>query len=244
MKRVILPRRLRQACRRLHTERAGLALMEFALATPLIITVGGYGIELTNLAFTNMRVSQIALNLADHASRVGLTSTLTTTQLRESDINDILVAARIDGTPIKLTTYGRVTLSSLENVKQDWDTTAVQRIHWQRCIGLKRGAGFDSTYGTALPLATAGTEATAAQDGTDAPTGMGKTGAKVIAPNGMGVMFVEINYTYQPLFGSLFVAPQTIAYSASFIVRDRRDYSRVWNPSPAATKSTCDLYGA
>ncbi len=72
---------------------------------------------------------------------------------------------------------------------------------------------------------------------------MGKTGAKVIAPNGMGVMFVEINYTYQPLFGSLFVAPQTIGYSASFIVRDRRDYSRIW-PSPGTTKSTCDLYGS
>jgi Flp pilus assembly protein TadG len=234
--------RLLRACGHLYQDRRGLALTEFALTAPIMITVGGYGLELANLSLSNMRVSQIAQNLADHGSRVGLTSSLATTQLRESDINDILIGARIDGAPIDLTTYGRVTLSSLENVQQSWDTVAVQRIHWQRCIGLKRGAGFDSTYGTTNT--TAGTQASSTYAGTTAASGMGATGAKVSAPNGMGVMFVEINYAYQPLFGSLFVPTQTIAYTASFIVRDKRDYSKVYNPAPAATLSTCDLYNS
>jgi Flp pilus assembly protein TadG len=217
-------------------------LIEFALAAPIVIVVGGYGIELANLALANMRVSQVALNLADHASRIGLTSTLTTTQLRESDLNDVLIAARIEGDPIGITKYGRVTVSSLENVQQSWDTAAVQRIHWQRCIGLKSGPGFDSSYGTTQP--TDGINASSAYAGTPAATGMGKASAKVMAPSGMGVMFVEINYTYQPLFGSLFVSRQTIGYSASFIVRDRRDYSKIWNPDPPAARYTCNLYSS
>jgi len=209
---------------------------------PLIITIGGYGVELSNFAITNLRVSQIALNLADHASRVGLTSTLTTTQLRETDINDVLAAAQIEGDRIKLTTNGRVTLSSLENVQQSYDTVPVQRIHWQRCIGLKSGAGYDSTYGTTT--ATAGTLATAAYAGTTTTSGMGKTGSKVSAPSGSGVMFVEVNYAYRPLFGSLFVPSQTISYVASFIVRDKRDFSMIYNPAPAATRNNCSLYAA
>jgi Flp pilus assembly protein TadG len=222
--------------------RSGVALTEFALAAPFIITIGGYSIEMSNFALANMRVSQVALNLADNASRIGLTSTLTTTQLRESDINDVLVAARLEGDPVKLTTYGRVTLSSLENVQQSWDTTAVQRIHWQRCIGLKSGAGFDSSYGTTS--ATAGTVASSSYAGTTATSGMGKTGAMITAPSGLAVMFVEVNFEYQPLFGSLFVPKQSIAYTASYMVRDKRDYSKVYNPAPAATRSTCNLYSA
>lgn len=229
-----------KAIRRLRRDRRGLALTEFALTAPLIITIGGYGIELSNLAITNMRVSQIALNLADHASRVGLTSTLTTTQLRETDINDVLSATQIDGAGIKLTTHGRITLSSLENIRQSYDTAAVQRIHWQRCVGLKSGAGYDSTYGTTST--TAGSSAAATHAGTAQASGMGKTGFKVSAPEGSGIMFVEVNYAYQPLFGSLFVPTQTISYVASFIVRDKRDYSMIYNPAPAATRNTCTRY--
>ena len=57
-------------------------------------------------------------------------------------------------------------------------------------------------------------------------------------------MFVEINYDYQPLFGTLFVKPSKIHYIASFIVRDNRDYSQIINPAPTATASTCNLHTA
>lgn len=221
-------------------DRSGLALIEFALATPLVLAVGGYGVELSNLALTHLRVSQIALNLADDASRVGVTSTLATTQLREADVNDVFEAARLEGAGIGLTSHGRVTLSSLENVQQSYDSTYVQRIHWQRCVGKMSGTGYDSSYGTAPT--TAGTAATSAYAGTTMASGMGDTGYKVSAPQGSGVMFVEINYKYQNLFGTLFVGSTTIHYIASFIVRDKRDYSQIYNPSPTATRSTCDLY--
>lgn len=121
-------------------DRAGLALLEFALSAPIVLLVGCYGIELANLAIVHMRVSQIALSLADNASRVGAYSNLATQQLREVDVNDILQAARYQGAAINLTANGRITVSSLENVAQSYDTQPVQRIHWQRCIAPSRQA--------------------------------------------------------------------------------------------------------
>jgi Flp pilus assembly protein TadG len=225
---------------RLRDDIRGLALLEFALALPLVLAMGAYGIEISNLALSNLRVSQFALELADNASRVGVQSNLSVEQLRETDINDILQATRLQGASLKLTTYGRVTLSSLENVQQSYDTAPVQRIHWQRCVGLMTGTGYDSTYGTTS--ATAGSDATQANEGTAAPTGMGDAGSKVTAPAGTGVIFVEINYNYQPFFGTLFVSPTKLHYIASFIVRDKRDFSQIFNPTPTATASTCSLH--
>ena len=234
------PARLARIARALRRDERGVAFMEFALATPIVLAIGCYGIEISHLALTHLRVSQIALNLADNASRVGVSSNLTTTQLREVDVNDVLQGARLKGASMSLTTFGRVTLSSLENVQQSYDTAAVQRIHWQRCIGTMSGTGYDSTYGTTTT--TAGTDATSNNKGTTAASGMGDAGSQVSAPAGSGLMFVEVNYNYQPLFGSLFVPSRIIHYTASFIVRDKRDFSQIFNPSPAATRSTCDLH--
>ena len=221
---------------------SGLAMIEFAFTLPIILAMGGYGTELSFLAVTNLRISQYALNLADNASRVGIAAGGGVTQLREADINDVLQGSRKESEAIKLGTNGRVIVSSLENVQQSYDSARVQRIHWQRCFGLKSGAGFDSTYGTAP--AAAGSDATQANAGTTAATGMGDTGRKVNAYQNSGVMFVEVNFQYKPLFGSMFVSPQIVHYSASFTVRDNRDFTRVYNPTPTATASTCDKYTA
>jgi hypothetical protein len=204
-----------------------------------VLVLGCYGVETANLALANLCVSQIAANLADNGSRLGLMSSASTVQLRELDINNALQAARLQGNAIGIGANGRVTLSSLEYVQQSYDTAPVQRIHWQRCFGLKSGTGYDSSYGTAS--ATAGTDATQANAGT-ASAGMGDPGAVVTAPSGSGLIFVEVNYDYQRLFGSSFMGPARLHYVASFIVRDRRDFSQLFNPAPAATRSTCDKY--
>lgn len=233
--------------RRLRQDTSGLALMEFAFTLPIILMMGGYGTELSFLALSNLRVSQYALNLADNASRVGVSAGAGVTQLREADINDVFAGTRKEGELIGLTTNGRVILSSLENTQQSGDAARVQRIHWQRCVGAKGASGadaasFNSHYGTTLTAD--GTTADGNNKGTAAPTGMGDTGQKVSAPNDSGVMFVEVNYQYKPLFGSMFVSAQVIHYTASFIVRDNRDFSKIYNPSPTATAATCDLYAA
>lgn len=221
-------------------ELSGLAAVEFAMCAPVLLVAGGYGIELANFAMVNLRVSQAALSLADNASRVGLMGSLSVVQLRETDINDVLQAARLQGESIDLTTYGRITVTSLENVQQVYDAVPVQRIHWQRCLGARSGTDYDSSYGTTA--ITNGISAIASAAGTAAPTGMGDTGYKVNAPAGSGVIFVEINYDYQPLFGQMFMAPRRIHDVASLIVRDRRDFAQIYNPSPAATRLTCDKH--
>ena len=244
----MLPRRFsrKHALRSLARDRSGLALLEFAFALPIVMGLGAYGLEVSNLALLNLRISQIALNLADNASRVGTYSTLSTQQLREVDVNDVLQAARYQGASINLTTNGRIILSSLENVQQTYDTTPVQRIHWQRCLGLKGSLGADSAYNSShgTTTTTDGTDATVGNDGTLAPTGMGPVGGQVNAPAASGVMFVEINYLTRPLFGTWLTAPARLNYIASFIVRDRRDFAQLYNPSPAATRLTCNLYSS
>jgi Flp pilus assembly protein TadG len=219
---------LRRA-RGLRREESGLALTEFAIGFPIILMLGLYAIDMANLALTHMRVSQIALNLADNASRVGSSSSLSTQQLREIDIEDVFQAAKTHGSGIKLETKGRVILSSLEK-----DNSGNQRIHWQRCFGRKTGDAFESHYGKAAN--TAGNAP--ANLGTTATAGMGPTGAKVHAPaNNSGVMFVEVNYERTPMFPFL-VSPSTIGYVASFIVRDPRDFSQIYI-SEGVTASTC-----
>lgn len=231
--------RFARTVKRLVHSRNGLALMEFALGLPLVLSLGLYGVETANLALANLRVSQIALTLADNASRVGMASTQNTVQIREVDMNDVLQAARIQGARINLSKYGRVIVSSLENA------SGTQRIHWQRCFGLMKAADYDSSYGTTRP--TDGTDNKPANQGTDVSTGkgadagMGDSGAKVTAPLNSGVMFVEVNYQYQPIAPNWLTGPKRLHYIASFIVRDSRDFSQIFNPA-SATLSTCDKY--
>lgn len=225
---------MRALLHRLARDRGGNSLMEFGLSLPVVAALGLYAIETTNYAVTQMRVNQIALNLADNASRVGTDSALTTQQLREVDMNDVLQAARYQGQGIGLTTNGRITVSSLENV------TGTQVIHWQRCIGTRSGTGWDSSYGTTST--TAGTTTNASDAGTAAPSGMGPSGRQVNAPSGYGVMFVEVNYQYQPIVSAYFLGDTKMSFIASYIVRDNRDFTQIYNPSPAATRSTCNLY--
>ena len=235
--------------RRLRRDRSGVAMLEFAFTLPVVLGVGGYGIEVANLALMNLKVSQIALALAENASRVGVTSSLSTQQLREVDINDIFAGVRLQGKGIDLTTRGRVILSSLENVQRTYsdgtsDAAAVQRIHWQRCIGLKGGTDYNSHYDGTTP--TAGSDTTPANAGKTMASGMGDPGTPMVnAPPSSGVMFVEINYEVRPLFGALLMSPSRIHYIASFIVRDNRDFSKLFNPSPTiatSDKFTCDRY--
>lgn len=226
-------RRLRHAVRSLRSDVSGVALMEFALATPVVLALGVCGMETANLALAHMRVSQVALNLADNVSRIGVDSSLTQRQLREIDINNSFAAAVLQGGSYNVTTHGRIILSSLEN-----DTTNGDWIHWQRCKGLLNKT---SSYGNA-------------GDGAGAATflGMGDAGKKILPPPNGAVMFVEIFYDYQPIFGtkmlqffkSALQGPIQIHYKAAYTVRDSRDLTQVYNPSPAATASLCTTFSA
>lgn len=220
MTRSPLSARAARLSRRLIVAQSGTSLVEFALVFPLLISVSGGGLELANYTILRRQISDLAGQIADNASRVGSRTELQTTQLREVDINDVFAGAQLQAGPIDLKKNGRVILSSLER-----NADGGQWIHWQRCYGEKSHA---SSYG----LQDAG------KTGTSFP-GMGPASARVKASAKTGVMFVEIAFTYKAIvpFGSNVFGD--IKERSSFAVRDNRDYSRVYNPSPAAPVSTC-----
>lgn len=226
-----LARRFSPMLRRLRSNTSGMAMIEFAYALPLLMVLGGYGVEMANLATVNQRISQSALALADNMSRVGAESALSKVQIRESDINDSFIGLIRQAGALGLTSNGRVVLSSLEQ-----NGSGGQWIHWQRCIGTKN---VSSSYGNQ------GTGAT----GTSF-AGMGSAAARITAPPSAAVMFVEITYDYRALFGTMFFPARTIRYEASFIVRDERDLAGpsggdgVYNPSPTAPQHLCNSFTA
>ncbi len=191
--------------------RSGAAATEFALAAPLLMTAGLWGVESAHRAVMQMRVSQVAVLVADNASRVGENSLLGETRLFESDINDVLYGAKVQaGEAVDLYRHGRVILSSLEVVPGTEDQ---QYIHWQRCKGELRKK---SSYGQA-------------GDGEDGGiAGMGPPGEEIIAFKGEAVMFVEIVYEYQPLISEAFTHATELKATAAFNVRDNRDLAQVY----------------
>ena len=210
-------RRIRSLIARLRSDDRAIAMTEFALAAPLVVTLGLYGLEAANLALVNMRISQVTANLADTASRIGIDSNLSLKQIRELDINDAFQAVRLQGGNYNIGTNGRVILYSLEN-----DAGGNPWVHWQRCLGKLNVA---PTY-------------------TASSAGLGPTGAKIKAPTGQAVMFVEVQYDYQPLISNRLLGAKRIKSTAAFIVRDPRDLTDTNNPNntAAAPVAACTLF--
>lgn len=102
------------ALRRLLRSRSGVAMTEFALGAPLVLMAGLWGTETANYALTSMKLGQVAVQVADNASRVGDLSTLQNRKVYESDINDVLYGAQLQAGGLKLFQYGRVIISSLQ----------------------------------------------------------------------------------------------------------------------------------
>ena len=198
--------RLRAFARRLGAATSGAALVEIAAVMPVFTAMGMYGTEIAYMSTVNMQVSELSLALADNAARLGQTDNSgVTPTINETDIDSIMLGANTQGRDINFTATGRVILSSLE---YDGDS-ARQYIHWQRCAGtLARSSAYGGTNygltGTAI-------------------TGLGKPGRVVSASLGTAVMFVEIFYVYQPLFGRMFVNNVEMRKEAAFIVRDHRN---------------------
>ena len=204
-----------------------MAAIEFAIALPFLLGAGLMGLEVANRAIVQMQVSQLAVLVADNGSRIGDTSTLEERKIYESDINDLLRGAAIQGGKrIQLFKHGRVIISSLEVVPGSNDQ---QYIHWQRCLGSKN---HPSSYGNE-------------GDGLyDDIAGMGPPGQEVWAFPDEAVIFVEIAYDYQSLVGETFGFSDEVHATASFTVRDDRDLTQIYqsNPGDPDPIASCDVY--
>ncbi len=207
----------------LRDDNSGLALTEFAFAMPIVLSLGMLGTEVANYTVTHMRISQVAVQLADNASRVGSEEVLQARQVTEADITEVFVGAWRLGGGLDILDNGRVVLSSLQQNSDDG-----QWIAWQRCMGQKNVA---STYGVEGDGAT----------GTAFP-GMGEPGREITASPGTAVMFVEVFYDYPGLtpFDEI-ISNKQIRYTAAFNVRDVRDLAQLF-PVDDVTPATCDRF--
>lgn len=192
--------------------RQGLSAVEFALALPVLMTLGFYGIETAYFATANLLVSQIAMSTADNASRMeqssnsGVTPTVT-----EADVNSVLAGAIKESGTLGFATGGKVILSSLEV-----NSSGQQYIHWQRCTGTYPA---QSTYGAQGAVVT----------------GMGNAAGRITAASGLAVMFVEVFYRQNGLFGTLFVKPMVFHQEAAYLIRDTRNLTGVPTGTTTAT---------
>jgi Flp pilus assembly protein TadG len=199
---------------------SGIAMTEFALVMPLFLAVALWGIELANYQLAIMKMEQVAAGVADNGSRIGDYSTLQNRKIYESDIDDLFVGASLAAGKLDVFNKGRIILSSVEV-----NTAGKQYIHWQRCVGKKAVVSSYGKQGDVL---------------TDA--GIGPTGSKVPATANDAVMFVEVQYDYEPLISTTFIGNPTIKSIFSYTVRSSRDLSQVYQTTRPSPMMTCSKY--
>ena len=194
-------RSLRQRLRRtIRKDESGVAMVEFALAAPIFFALVMGGLELANFALAHMKVSNIAMTVADNAGRK-------TSGIDEANIYEVFAGADSIGEGIGFQENGRLVLSSVEHNGRN-GTNSGQTITWQRCWG---DLDFDPLYAEEGDGATNG----------DLADGIGATGHKIGAMKGTAVMFVEATYDYVPLIGSGWFEAPRIRYESAFNVRGR-----------------------
>ena len=192
--------------RALARDRRGMAVIEFALVLPVMLALIFYGLEIANYALARQRVSQLALQVADNASRIGVQEVLRNRPITEQQINDLFTGGALQGGSLDMRNKGRIILSGLTV-----NSSGGQWIQWQRCFG---SMAFASNYGT---------EGTGANG--SAFKGMGRSTAKVTASATGPVVFAELAVAYTPIISTTWAPATTISEIASFAVRDDRDTS-------------------
>lgn len=208
--------------RRLARCQSGIAMTEFAMALPAVLTLGLAGMETAWLMLAHLRISNIAMLTADGASRVR-------ERIDESDINELMTGALLAGESIQFQQNGRIILYEVEpnaaNTRQ-W-------IRWQRCAGNRastpptygrpmRANGTAITNGTEITVSGSTVTQNSSPDASTA-TAIGPTGNQIAAQPMTAVMVAEVVYTYQPLVSNNLLGPITIRYTSAFNVRQRSD---------------------
>ncbi len=192
--------RIVRRLRRLGRDRSGVAFIEFAFTAPVILLLIMGGLEVANLALAHMRVSHMAMIVADNAGR-------TMSGIDEAHVQEVFAGADVIGESLDFETHGRLVLSSIEDNGHKGGKNG-QQITWQRCWG---DLEVDPAYGVE-------------GDGEDDATlkdGLGAKGHQIAAMKGTAVMFVEATYDYQPLVGTGWFKPPQIYYESAFNVRGR-----------------------
>ena len=198
----------------LRKSQTGIALTEFALILPLFVFAAMGGMELAWEAIVRQKIQRIAATTADNTSRIrGV--------INETDINEIMTAARLNGEGLDLHNRGRIIVSSIQRNSRDHGDW----IRWQRCFGQR------------IAYSNHGKE----NDGKNDNSIQGIDGDREMSPPpGVALILAEIEYKHRPLNAEGFFGEKVFRYEMAFIVRDRNDLSLGNNPKlPQKDIMTC-----
>ncbi len=211
---------------------SGLALTEFAMSLPVLLTLGLAGLETANLAMAHLRVSNIAMLTADNASRIR-------DSIDEADVIELFIGAKMSGANIDFAQNGRIVLSNVETCDSDGNNghgnsagndcsnpaggggsnrDGKQWIHWQRCDGAKQ---YVSRYGG---------------EGAGGIDYIGTAANPITALPGTAVMVAEVSYNYQPIVPNSFLQGRVIRYESAFNVRQRTNHTLTNSAGVTATR--------
>ncbi len=203
----------RRAVASLRSCTSGMALTEFAVSLPVLLTLGLVGLETANLAMAHLRVSNIAMMTADNAARVR-------DGIDEADVIELMTGAKMTGTSLRFAENGRIVLSSVEvNAAGNG-----QWIRWQRCDGARN---VTSHYGN---------EGRGQSD--NSLQAVGPAGNRIAAQPNTAVMLVEVSYAYQPIVPNSFLEGREIRYESAFNVRQRVNQAITNNSSNTPKRCT------
>ncbi len=203
----------------LFRDSSAVTVVEIGLATPFLMALSLTGGEVVNLTITHVRLNQLAITVADNASRAKQAQVNSAPQFREYDVDQVFTGAGLSVKDLDFPTRGRIILSSLQV-----NSAGGQWIQWQRCSGSN---AYASRYGVQ------GTGAT----GT-AFKGMGKGTSPMTADADTAIMFVEVAYNYRPLFFNQVITTTVLRKEAAVYVRDDRDLTKIY-PTPGLTPANC-----
>jgi Flp pilus assembly protein TadG len=154
---------------------AGNVAVEFALTLPVLMLLMLGSAEMARFVILHQKVDRVAVTTSDLVARAET--------IKESELEDIFVAAGFVAQPFDLPNLGIVIVSAITNEDGDGPTVA-----WQR-----------SGAGTASHTSQIGVEGGAATLSADFEVREGET-----------AIIAEVFYDFEPFLSELIVEPQTL----------------------------------
>lgn len=195
--------------RRLRLDQAGVSVVEFALALPLLTMLGLGSLEYMNFVLANQKMERVATITADTISR-------NTMAPNERNFIDTFEAVDKAARPMKIKANGRAILTGVIGVNSNG--SVVNKIVWQRCSGSLTNIN-----------SQIGTQWTQTNNFLEGPN-VTLPNNVVLQQNQM-VVVSEVVYRYQPLIN----VRQLVGASPDGLIRQRSMFVTRGKPFPHIT---------
>jgi len=171
----------------LKSRQEGVAMIEFALAAPVLVGLLLSSIDITSYLVAHQRVSRASYTMSNLLTQMDK-------GLSESQISDMMLALDEVSKPFSISEDGVATMTAVIG-KDDGAGGLEYSVAWQRCYGPNTHSNRFGDTGSTV-------------DETDIP-------ASTIVTDGQILVVTEVDYTFTPMLGFLPLDGQ-IQYESSF----------------------------